>query len=101
VVSEPVVTGTGIPVDFEEQIGGLRDVDILLGSKVPNYGEAAIYLVSDTRIGDIRLRDDGNALRAPNMGIAFSLWVNKLSPPLGVVGWPRADDYQHSLAKLS
>jgi len=29
-VSEPVVTGTGILVDVEEQIRRLRDVDILL-----------------------------------------------------------------------
>jgi hypothetical protein len=38
VVSEQVVTGTGILVDFEEQIGGLRDVNILLGGKVLDYG---------------------------------------------------------------
>jgi hypothetical protein len=30
VVSDPIVTGTGILVDFVEQIGGFRDVDVLL-----------------------------------------------------------------------
>jgi hypothetical protein len=76
VVSEPVVTGTGIVVDFEEQIGGRWDVDILLGGNVPNYREVAIYSVSESRIGDMRLHDNGNAFRGPNMGVAFSIWVD-------------------------
>jgi hypothetical protein len=86
-VSEPVVTGTGILVDFEEQIGGLRDVNILPGGKVANYGEVAFYLVGDSRIGDMRLSNDGNAFRSPNIGVAFSLWVNKHSPPVHPWGW--------------
>jgi hypothetical protein len=84
VVSEPVVTGTGILVDFEEQSGGLRDVNILLW-------RPGGYLVGDTRIGDMRLRDDGNAFRCPDMGVVFSLWVNGHGPSLGVVGWSRAE----------
>jgi len=64
---------------------------ILLGGKVPNYGEVAIDLVGDSRIGDIFLRDDGNALRSPNIGVAFSLWVNRDRPSIGaigIIGWP-------------
>jgi hypothetical protein len=68
VVSEPVVTGTGIVVDFEEQIGDRWDVDILLGGNVPNYREVAIYSVSESRIGDMRLRDDGNAFPRAEYG---------------------------------
>jgi hypothetical protein len=55
-------------------------------SNVPNYREVAIYLVSDYRIGDMRLRDDGNAFRGPNMGVAFSIWVNGDRPSFAVIG---------------
>jgi hypothetical protein len=53
-----------------------------------NYREVAIYLVSDSRIGDMRLRDDRNAFRRPNMGVAFSIWVNGDRSSFAVIGWP-------------
>jgi len=57
------------------------------GGNVPNYREVAIYLVRDSRIGDMRHRDDGNAFRGPNMGVAFFLRVNGDRPSFGVIGW--------------
>jgi hypothetical protein len=85
VVSEPVVTGTGILVDFEEQIRSARGV-YFFGGNVPNYREVAIYLARDSRIGDMRLPDDGNVFRSPNMGVGFSIWVNGDRQSFGVIG---------------
>jgi hypothetical protein len=77
VVSEPVVAGTGMLVKFDEQIRGVRDLDIFLGSKTPNHGDAAVYLVRNSRLVDISLCDDGNPFFRPIVCVAFSFGMEE------------------------
>lgn len=60
-ICEVIVTSSRILVDFEEEVGGLRDVDVFLDGHIADDVQPGIQLVRDSRLCNVGLRDNSDS----------------------------------------
>ena len=71
---------------FQEEVGSLLKLDILLGNHIADNCYPGIQLVRNLRIFNTGLRDNCDSCLRLAMGVALTLWVVGNGPPLGTVG---------------
>ena len=88
VISEPIATASRILVNFEKQVRGLRNVDVLLGGQSPDRCDPALQLLRNSTFRYISLCDDRNPTFRVKVRVTFTLWVNGDCPSLRTIGGP-------------
>jgi hypothetical protein len=57
-IREVIVASSRILVDFEEEVGGLRDLDVFLDGHIADDGQPGIQLVRNSRLGKVGVCDN-------------------------------------------
>ena len=82
---EIIVASVRVLVDFKEQVGILRKGDMFLSDNVADHGHPCIQLVRNSRLSNMGLRNKCDSFLRFDVSVAFSLWVSRYRPSLGVV----------------